>query len=156
MKLVFNRSLRSNYSWLPIGKTNPIININAKGRWSIIAAIWSDGEYIIQILNSTITSNQFQEFIWILSFALKQTMQTRIQNVILNMDNASIHTSDKTKKLLALFEYEVKFLPPYTPKLAPVELFFNIIKQKIRSYWWKKIIDFDKNQDMNEFMNQSN
>ena len=61
-------------------------------------------------------------------------MQTRIQNVILNMDNASIHTSDKTKKLLALFEYEVKFLPPYTPKLAPVELFFNIIKQKIRSY----------------------
>ena len=60
MKQIFNRSLRSNYSWLPVGKTNPIININAKGRWSVIAAIWSDGEFIIQILNSTVTSDLFQ------------------------------------------------------------------------------------------------
>ena len=71
MKPVFNRSLKSNYSWLPIGKTNSIININAKGRWSVVVGLWSDGEFLIQIFNSTVTSDLFREFIWVLTFALK-------------------------------------------------------------------------------------
>ena len=66
-----------------------------------------------------------------------------MQNIVLNMDNASIHTSDKTKKLLSLYGYNVKYLSPYSPKLAPVELFFNIMKQKIRSLWSKRMINFD-------------
>ena len=56
MNPVFNLALKRNYSWLPVGVTNSIININATGRWSIIAAICSDGEFIIQIVNSTVNS----------------------------------------------------------------------------------------------------
>ena len=143
MKPVFNRSLKSNYSWLPISKTNSIININAKGRWSVVVALWSDGEFLIQIFNSTVTSDLFREFIWVLTFALKYKSKNHLQNIVLTMDNASIHTSDKTRKLLSLFEYNVKYLPPYSPKLAPVELFFNIMKQKIRSFWSMRVINFD-------------
>ena len=45
-KQVFNRSLTNNYSWMPKGVINSILNINVKGRWSIIAAIWIDREFL--------------------------------------------------------------------------------------------------------------
>ena len=144
MNQVFNRSLKNNYSWLPIGIPSSIININSKGRWSIIAAIWSDGEFIIQIVNSTTNSEIFQEFICILNYALKFVMKSETKNIYFIMDNATIHTCEKTKKLFTKFKNIVKYLPPYSPKLAPVELFFNIVKQKIRMKNSEEYIDFDK------------
>ena len=144
MKQAFNRSLKNNYSWLPIGTTSSIININAKGRWSIIAAIGSDGEFIVQIVNSTVNSNYFQEFIWIMNYAFDITMKKQLENICLIMDNATIHTWENTKILLSNLKLNVRYLPPYSPKLAPVELFFNIIKQKIRANYSEEQIDFDK------------
>ena len=149
MNQVFNRSLKNNYSWLPIGIPSSIININSKGRWSIIAAIWSDGEFIIQIVNSTTNSEIFQEFICILNYALKFVMKSETKNIYFIMDNATIHTCEKTKKLFTNFKNIVKYLPPYSPKLAPVELIFNIVKQKIRMKNSEEYIDFDKQSGKN-------
>ena len=41
----FNRDCKQNYSWLPRGSTNPIINLQISGNWSWIAGIWSDGHF---------------------------------------------------------------------------------------------------------------
>ena len=37
----------------------------------------------------------------------------------------------------------VNFLPPYCPHLAPVELFFKILKTKIRANYTDEVINFE-------------
>ena len=52
---------------------------------------------------------------------------------IVIMDNAKIHKSEKTKELIKRAGCELKFLPPYSPDLNPIEHVWASIKQKIRS-----------------------
>ena len=75
-------------------------------------------------------------------------MKNSQQNIIIWLDNASIHSSDSTKRLFAYLNLNIFYLPPYWPHLAPVELLFKIIKSKIRSKFWEKEINFDKNSGM--------
>ena len=49
----FNRKLVNNYSWFPKSKTSSIINIEASGRWSMITAFLSNGQFIAMLFNST-------------------------------------------------------------------------------------------------------
>ena len=124
-KQVFNRSLTNNYSWLPKGISNSILNINATGRWSILVAIRWDGEFLVQIHKSIIDSELFQQFLCILNYVLNFTMKTNSQTIVLNIDNASTNVSERTKMVLSKMNCWVNFLPPYCPHLAPVELFFQ-------------------------------
>ena len=45
---------------------------------------------------------------------------------------------------------------PYCPKLAPVELFFNILKQKIRANYSEEMIDFYEDSGVNWLLNSLN
>ena len=49
------------------------------------------------------------------------------------MDNASFHKSEKTKKLIEDAGCELLFLPPYSPDLNPIEIFWANFKAKVRS-----------------------
>ena len=141
----FNRDLKKNYSWLPKGCTGSIINLNTKGFCSIIVALFSNGEYILQIVASTIYQTKFQEFLCIVHFVVKTQMKDDMERIIITLDNASVHTSLNIKRLFEYLNFQTSFLPPYSPKLPTVELFFNIIKAKIRSLWAEIDIDFSKN-----------
>ena len=59
MKPIFNKEIKSWYSWLPSGVTNAIINTKAIRRISLIAGITSDGEYILFITKDTVSSKIF-------------------------------------------------------------------------------------------------
>ena len=152
----FNRSLKNNYSWMPKGITNSIINDTAKGRWSIIAAICSNGEYLIQIFLSTVDSEKYQQFIWILNFAIKAILKNKHKDVIVWCDNASVHSSDSTKKLFDYLNLNIFYLPPYCPHLAPVELLFKIIKTKIRSKFSEIEVNFEKDSGKQLIYNSMN
>ena len=69
-------------------------------------------------------------------------------NIIIWLDNASIYSYDSTKRLFAYLNLNAFYLSPYWPHLAPVKLLFKIIKSKIRSKFWVKEINFDKNSVM--------
>ena len=71
-----------------------------------------------------------------------------MDNVILTLNNASVHTSIRTRNLMSRLNIKASYLPPYSPKLAPVELFFNIIKSKLCSNSSTKIIDFWKDSGL--------
>ena len=137
MNLVFNKDLKMNYSWLPKGFASSIINDVYIGSKSLITAFWSDGEYICATLNQTVDSEWFQGFIWIVKFLLNFRKKEINNGIVLMLDNASYHSSKNTKERLVNLEFNTKFLPPYSPNLAPVEQFFKLLKSKIRSY------DFD-------------
>ena len=145
----FNRSLKNNYSWLPRGITSQIINTTSTGFCSMIASLCWDGEYIVQIIQGTVNQEIFQEFIWIISYAFKTTMKNDFSRTIINLDNASIHTALSSRKLYHYYNLNVWFMPPYSPQLACIELFFNIVKSKILSQYFDKNINFSKNSEAN-------
>ena len=66
----FNKDLKSDYSWLPKGVTSSIVNQIHSGSNSLITAFWSDGEFICAVLNSTVNSDWFQAFLWIIKYFL--------------------------------------------------------------------------------------
>ena len=55
----------------------------------------------------------------------------KISEWVFMPDNASIHWSNSTIKLVKEIEIHCKFLPAYSPMLAPVELFFRMVKNKL-------------------------
>lgn len=51
---------------------------------------------------------------------------------IVIMDNASIHKSETTRKLIEAAGCKLVFLPPYSPDLNPIEHFWAELKKKLR------------------------
>lgn len=49
------------------------------------------------------------------------------------MDNATFHKSEKTRSLVEAAQCELIFLPPYSPDLNPIEIFWANLKNKIRA-----------------------
>ena len=50
------------------------------------------------------------------------------------LDNATFHKSQKTKSLIEKAQCELIFLPPYSPDLNPIEIFWANLKEKIRKH----------------------
>ncbi|CEG80781.1 hypothetical protein RMATCC62417_15067 [Rhizopus microsporus] len=48
------------------------------------------------------------------------------------MDNAATHKVDEVQELIASRGYKVAYLPPYSPFLNPIELFWLMIKGSVR------------------------
>ena len=59
------------------------------------------------------------------------------------IDNAPTHTAKLTKKIADTLSFEIKYLPPYWPEVAPVEQAFNAIKSKFKSRHSATSIKFD-------------
>ena len=59
----FNRKRSNSYSWLPKSNTNSIINIKGKGKWSIITVFLSNGQYLAVWYNTTISTDEFSDFL---------------------------------------------------------------------------------------------
>ncbi|GBC30237.1 IS630 family transposase [Rhizophagus irregularis DAOM 181602=DAOM 197198] len=51
------------------------------------------------------------------------------KNSVLVLDNAKIHHDQELLDYLDAFGVKVKFLPPYSPDLNPIETAFSTIKQ---------------------------
>lgn len=49
------------------------------------------------------------------------------------MDNLPVHYAKTAKSLIESVGAKVKFLPPYSPDLSPIELCWSKLKQIIRS-----------------------
>lgn len=53
---------------------------------------------------------------------------------VIILDNATFHKSPKTKELIENAGCRLLFLPPYSPDLNPIEIFWTNLKAKIREY----------------------
>lgn len=48
------------------------------------------------------------------------------------MDNCAIHDREQTNKLAEECNMNVLYLPPYSPQLNPIEMWFSEIKSRVR------------------------
>ena len=128
---IYSRSTKFNYTWLPKNKSSPVINIKWKGNVVCLFALCSDGNWISTMSHKTTDSSGFWRFLVIMKAFLEMWTRHNIDNVIIAMDNASIHSSKKTNKGIVKLGLQVEMLPPYSPTLAPVEMVFGITKNII-------------------------
>ena len=140
----FDRSVKREYSWLPIGQSFPIINERIKGRACLILAIWNTGEWLSMVVSETVESKKFWLFFKILEFVVCRYYQSCNKFPTVIWDNARTHSSQLTKRIIKDFQFSVRFLAPYCPEVAPVEKAFGIIKSKMRAIEGSKLINFDK------------
>ena len=63
---------------------------------------------------------------WLLPYLEKGT--------VIVMDNASFHRKKKLYGICKKYEFNFIFLPPYSPELNPIEKYWYVFKQKIKSF----------------------
>jgi transposase len=105
--------------------------LNAKGKnIYIITLIGKEGFVRSQLILGTINKKQF---FLILSKIFNQILTTRrSQAKFLVMDNCFLHGKQDVIEFAEHNNFDVIFLPPYSPQLNPVELYFHELKSAIR------------------------
>ena len=140
----FDRSVRQQHSWLPVGQSCQIINDWLKGRASLILATWNTGEWLAMIVMSTINSYKFWFFLKLLSVIIRRHLVSIQKSPVIVIDNASTHSSGLSQEIIESLDLKVKFMAPYWPEVAPVERIFGKLKSKLRSMGGSMTINFNK------------
>jgi len=78
--------------------------------------------------NGTCDTNLFN--LWVEQFLVPEL----IPGQVIIMDNATFHKSKKTKELIELAGCRILFLPPYSPDLNPIEIFWANFKKLVQKH----------------------
>lgn len=124
----FNLHLHQKMGYSP-KNTKCFINVpNSKGvNISLLCAITISGVLAYKIKIGSLQSSDLLEFI---ASELPQLENNNRKYII--MDNASIHKTSEVREALNRKNYILKFLPPYSPQLNPIEEFFACLKSIVR------------------------
>ena len=133
MNQVFNKDIKMEYSWLPKGITSSVVNQIHSSTKSMLTSFCSGGEYIWVLINKNVFTQVFEKFLCFLKYFLQmRELQLNNKSTII-LDNAPYHWSKISYERIKKLNLNVMLLPPYSPVLAPVEIFFKLLKSKIRS-----------------------
>ena len=138
----FTKSVRSDYSWLPVGENHPIINTWGTGRAIVLFALVSNGEWLWFVSKNKTDSKMFWNFLKLLSNYVESWIGFLFSDSELLLDNASVHTSAMTRQFIEKLGIRMRFLPQYSPKLAPVEIVFGMLKSKLKAKKGQQIIKY--------------
>ena len=94
---------------------------------TLIAALGIDGMRCSTVVNGAVNRDVFEAFV---EHVLVPVLQ---QGDVVIMDNLSSHKGDRIRELIEERGAELRFLPPYSPDLNPIEMVFSKIKQLLRS-----------------------
>ena len=107
------------------------------------------------IVCTAASSSIFLHYLSVLKYSLKTRRDIESKNNLICFDNASTHTASNTLLRIKELELNVIFVPPYSPSLAPVGLFFKKIKTQFRNYDWNKTINSNKTHGYLELWNNN-
>ncbi len=99
---------------------------------SVIAAM--QAERGLLYYETTIGSNDSERYNQFIANLLKLTV-FRTKSHVLIMDNSPIHKPDELRSLIEgqHIHHQLKFLPPYSPQLNPIELLFSAWKAELKN-----------------------
>ena len=125
------RNTKQNYSWGIRGYPIEAKVISIKGSISQWTALFSNGNWLSMVTSKTFNSECFLLFLKHLIKMINDNNNFGFNKIILIMDNWSIHKWNKVKKNLKEVNLIVFFIPTYSLHLAPIEMFFGLLKKRI-------------------------
>jgi len=100
------------------------------GHWqttTLIAALGITGVHCATVVDGAVNADVFEAFV-------AQVLVPQLQSGdLVILDNLSSHKRATTRALIRAAGAEVRYLPPYSPDLNPIEMIFSKIKQLLRS-----------------------
>ena len=118
----YNRSIKRNYSLLPLGLSNSIINDRLIGRTSIIFGLVSNGYWLWINVDKTTKKSDFWSFIMQLKKFFNSLQLNNRGAFKLLIDKASIYISKEFRLIWGYNNFKINTIPTYSLNLAPVEL----------------------------------
>lgn len=122
---------------------------HAPGKWktsTMLSSIRSSGECKYYLVEGGVNKIIFKEYIE------EYLLPTLPENSILIMDNCKAHKNALDEQLLEEHKVSIKYLPPYSPDLNPIENMWSKIKSELRreqprNEWelWGKVDQAHKN-----------
>jgi len=100
------------------------------GHWhttTMIGSIRLDGSVCCMHIEGAATCEVFREYI---RRVLGPTLQS---GDVVIVDNLSVHKDAQSQGLIEAFGATLRFLPPYSPDLNPIEKMWSKVKQSLRS-----------------------
>jgi transposase len=107
-----------------------LIDKTPHGHWkttTLIAALGIEGVRCATVLDGAVNADIFESFI---EHVLVPELAP---GDVVIMDNLSSHKRARTRALIEETGAMVKYLPPYSPDLNPIEMIFSKVKQSLRS-----------------------
>ena len=98
-------------------------------RYSLLAAVDCHGIVDYGIIEGTCNAAKLFHF-FVTSLMLAMNAYPAPRSVLI-LDNASIHHSDPFQRVAGFIGIRLIYLPPYSPHLNIVELFFNCLKRSL-------------------------
>ena len=101
------------------------------GSMNIVFAICSNGSWMAMLSNDTLTADRFMIFLKILKTFLIENNNFEFKKIMLLLDNLQSHRTNKVINMCQNYKFNIWYIPPYSPSLAPIELTFGILKRKL-------------------------
>ncbi len=119
-------TLRRPCGWLQHGECVSWFGFFLRGtKYSILPALSLDGVLHLEVVENTITSEIFCQFV---AGLLPLMNEWPLPNSILVVDNASIHKVAGIREMVEEHGARLLYLPTYSPDLNPIKLAFSTIK----------------------------
>lgn len=123
----------------------------SRERTSLLPAYTTDGVIASITFTGTCNADIFEDFV--LETVLPLCNPYPAPRSVIVMDNASIHHAERERieEICAARGVWVRYLPPYSPDLNPIELFFNDLKALIRRTYRRQRPEFPDYQEYIEW-----
>jgi transposase len=103
------------------------------GHWkttTLIGALGVEGIRCATVVDGAVNADLFEAFV-----TQVLVPELRPGDVVV-MDNLSSHKRESIRDHIESVGAELRFLPPYSPDMNPIEMIFSKIKQLLRSVAW--------------------
>ena len=120
------------FSWSEKGKSKFMNTISDSFKMSFYVAFSKYKFYGIIGVECTRTSQHFIHFLSEVLKERKMMNSNEIRQLIIDLDNSSIHKTEKALKFIVDSKIPMITILPYEPSLNPVEKFILAIKSKLK------------------------
>ena len=111
-------------------RSQRLIDKTPHGHWmttTLIAALDIEGMRCSTVVDGAVNGDVFEAFV-------EQVLVPELKRGdVVVMDNLSSHKRGRVRTLIENAGAELRYLPPYSPDMNPIELVFSKIKQLLRS-----------------------
>jgi transposase len=122
-----NTAMARRYGWADVGKR--ALGFAPAGHWhtsTFLAGLTVEGLIAPLVLDGPINAEIFTAYV-------EQMLMPELrEGDIIILDNLSSHKGEAAARLVASAGARLLFLPPYSPDLNPIELFFSKLKSLLR------------------------